>query len=90
MPTKQEVADAVKVIIGKKANLNPSLINDTGKLTDAPLYLDNAKLGSLALSLRTYLQSISPGLGLDVQAVRANGLTVTGLITLISNIIPAS
>jgi hypothetical protein len=90
MPTKQEVADAVKVIIGEKANLNPALIIDTGKLTEAPLYMDNVKLGSLALSLRAYLQSINPALGLDVQAVRASGLTAAGLITLICTIIPAT
>lgn len=87
MPTLPEVTTEVKKIVGKKANLDPSLIQDEGKLTEAPLYFDAPKLAALTLAMRTYLKTIDPSLGIDAGEVSASGLTVSRLITRIFNII---
>ena len=84
MPTSQEISDKVKKTLAEKASIDVTDIIETGELTKHPLYLDDTALGFIAIKLNTYVVTNSTDESVSASEVRKSGLTVTGLIKLIT------
>ncbi|HLN94084.1 MAG TPA: hypothetical protein VK183_00515 [Flavobacterium sp.] len=86
MPTREEVAEAVKRLLAEKAGIKPEDVQDSRKLTEWPLTFDSIALGFVAIDLRKYARKYNPNASVTGAMVRKTGLTVAKLIDLIYNV----
>jgi|GEM_PF-3396245 len=87
MPTKSEVLEDVKKIIGKIANFPADQIHDDYTLTDPSLSMDSTQLSSLTIALNKYIGQHNSDAKITPAQVKKSGLTVKSLAGIVYELI---
>lgn len=82
-PSKSKVVEHVIWFLASTTLIKPERIKVEYVLKEAPLNLDDKKLGNLTLQLRGYVQRYRESATILASEVRKKGLTVGALATLV-------
>jgi hypothetical protein len=83
-PTPAQIATIVIHILAGFAGMKPDLIDPAFVLRDPPMALDDSDLAFLAMTLRGFVRKHNPDATVTAADTRKAGLTVQGLIDLVT------